>query len=107
MGAQEAAAEKEEEAVSGPDGDPSTASDAPKDSQQRRTMGDRFRKFGRNVVLPFLDQVVGDKEEDKADEATVVPALGAPLSDVPSESPARTNESPGQTETSGNDEKQG
>ena len=29
---------------------------------------DRFKKFGRKVVLPFLDQVVGDQNEDEKTE---------------------------------------
>mmetsp|Transcript_727 Transcript_727/g.1155 ORF Transcript_727/g.1155 Transcript_727/m.1155 type:complete len:559 (-) Transcript_727:221-1897(-) len=40
-------------------------SEAPK-----RTMKDRMKRFGRNYVLPFLDQVVGDHkhEEEKEEE---------------------------------------
>mmetsp|Transcript_7994 Transcript_7994/g.22224 ORF Transcript_7994/g.22224 Transcript_7994/m.22224 type:complete len:614 (+) Transcript_7994:42-1883(+) len=45
----------------------STASTTSTQEQQpkKKTMGDRFKSFGRNVVLPFLDQVVGDRKEEE------------------------------------------
>jgi hypothetical protein len=45
--------------------------DAVEEQQQQqappptRTMGQRFRNFGRIHVLPFMDQVVGDRNEQK------------------------------------------
>jgi len=43
----------------------STGSDAEKnDGTKRKSMKDRFKRFGRNVVLPFLDQVVGDNDRN-------------------------------------------
>ena len=40
----------------------STVSEGSESSAKpRKTMKTRFKNFGRNVVLPFLDQVVGDK----------------------------------------------
>ena len=42
----------------------------PEPEVKKKTMGDRFKKFGRNVVLPFLDQVVGDRKEgEEKDDA--------------------------------------
>ena len=43
-----------------------TSDAAEKKPQQapKRTMGVRFRNFGRRVVLPFLDQVVGDRDQE-------------------------------------------
>jgi hypothetical protein len=34
-------------------------------SVKRKTMKDRFKNFARNHVVPFLDQVVGDKPEEE------------------------------------------
>jgi hypothetical protein len=40
-------------------------------------MRTQFKNFGRNVVLPFLDQVVGDKKEEAEEGSTVT--VKAPL----------------------------
>jgi hypothetical protein len=45
-------------------GDTNTASN-------RRTMKDRMRGFGRHYVLPFLDQVVGDRKEVEINQDVV------------------------------------
>ncbi len=36
----------------------------------KTTIGDRFKNFGRRHVLPFLDQVVGDRTEVKEENPT-------------------------------------
>ncbi|KAL3917439.1 MAG: hypothetical protein SGILL_004712, partial [Bacillariaceae sp.] len=38
--------------------------------QQKRTARDRMKSFGRNYVLPFLDQVVGDKKHEEVQPPT-------------------------------------
>ena len=48
---------------------PSSSSDD--NRPQKRTMKDKMKSFGRNYVLPFLDQVVGDhKHEPPANDET-------------------------------------
>jgi hypothetical protein len=37
---------------------------------QKRTIGDKMKSFGRNYVLPFLDQVVGDHMHEQSPVAT-------------------------------------
>ena len=56
----------------GQDGEQEAASAAAK---PKKTMGTRFKNFGRNHVLPFLDQVVGDKKE--GDTVTAEPPVPA------------------------------
>lgn len=41
------------------------ARDMDKPQPPKKTIGDRFKNFGRRHVLPFLDQVVGDHTEGK------------------------------------------
>lgn len=41
----------------------SDKSQQPTTTNKKTTMGDRFKSFGRRHVLPFLDQVVGDRNE--------------------------------------------
>jgi Putative transmembrane protein (PGPGW) len=36
-------------------------------NQPKRTMKERMKSFGRNYVLPFLDQVVGDRPHDSVE----------------------------------------
>ena len=33
----------------------------------KKSVKDHFRRFGRKVVLPFLDQVVGDQNEESGE----------------------------------------
>jgi hypothetical protein len=40
-------------------------------SSNKRTMKDRMRGFGRQYVLPFLDQVVGDRKEVEINQDVV------------------------------------
>ena len=41
----------------------------PADTNSKPTMGDRFKNFGRRHILPFLDQVVGDRNEVHKDNS--------------------------------------
>lgn len=41
------------------------------DTGSTPTIGDRFKNFGRHHVLPFLDQVVGDRNEVHQENPTV------------------------------------
>jgi hypothetical protein len=40
-----------------------TTNETESDAVKKTTMNDRFLSFGRNIILPFMDQVVGDREE--------------------------------------------
>lgn len=59
-----------DEPVSGEEDTSATGTDDDNAGNQRpkKTMGDRFKNFGRRHVLPFLDQVVGDRKDEKKDE---------------------------------------
>jgi hypothetical protein len=47
----------------GQDGEQPAAPASAAVANPKKTMRTRFKNFGRNVVLPFLDQVVGDTKE--------------------------------------------
>lgn len=69
-GTEDASLEKSETASTTTDGDASEDAAADNKQQQlppKKTMGDRFKNFGRIHVLPFLDQVVGDRKKEEED----------------------------------------
>lgn len=60
-----------------------TAAGAAAVAPQKKTMGTRFKSFGRNFVLPFLDQVVGDRKEEtkKEEESPSSPTAANPVNE--------------------------
>eukprot|EP00522_Entomoneis_paludosa_P010276 CAMPEP_0172439616 /NCGR_PEP_ID=MMETSP1065-20121228/540_1 /TAXON_ID=265537 /ORGANISM="Amphiprora paludosa, Strain CCMP125" /LENGTH=486 /DNA_ID=CAMNT_0013188323 /DNA_START=215 /DNA_END=1675 /DNA_ORIENTATION=- len=63
--------EESEESDDGSETDPPEISKSSSSEQsKKKTMGDRFKNFGRSVVLPFLDQVVGDQKKEEEGEKT-------------------------------------
>jgi C-terminal processing protease CtpA/Prc len=66
--------------------DKGTGDETDKEAPPKKTMGGRFKNFGRNYVLPFLDQVVGDRKPEDDNAGPITPVLSIPDSDDEDES---------------------
>jgi hypothetical protein len=73
-----------ETTASSQDGGEQTASAAVA-AKPKKTMGSRFKNFGRIHVLPFMDQVVGDKKEQAEQGSTATVTAEVPSPPIPIE----------------------